>query len=632
MSTSEKSVKQFTIFNPVSFLPQSRMVISKILLFLLPKNPKLELRTLRQSRVCEVLLLIVDGGVRVCEVLLLIVVGRWKCLLFASFGIHEVANRRTNKEVKNSPWWDLFIVYINGPIIEEEWGWHVDIMSYIDFTKVINFLGYKSFKCLWYRDPRKALSRGLKPLNYDSDILQLVEDISSFDVVEVYVDQGVFDKYAKKLNDDKGDEVVVIDEVGAEAVVEGEDEAEGQVEAEVQVDEQGLVEGEDEVAVVGEIEVVVEGVVEDDVEAEEDDDDSNNCSEVSYKLLDPRTFSQSSHPTFDTNQVTPHLVRVVTPDGSEDEGPLKVIFPHFNVLENDDGLVEVIKEFGNNIEYRLCVKHLYGNWKKKYLGEQMKELMWMEARATIAPDWDKAMNQIKCYDVEAWKDLERLNPATWTRSAFKVNTTRDLQVNNMRETFNNVIMKYKDEPIITLLEGIRFYISSRIVKLRTTLMMYEGSIYPKVQQIIGKIKKKHVKHDHIGQTCSCRNWELTGISCTHSIACMWIDAMLPLVMRRALGRPKKARNKRNDKPRNSFKLPRQSKSIVYKKCGKIGHNKGHVNERQVQIGTFQNGRQTTSLTNVVTKKQKNVSCTSGTTCVGIQGGDSTNQTQESQIS
>jgi len=109
------------------------------------------------------------------------------------------------------------------------------------------------------------------------------------------------------------------------------------------------------------------------------------------------------------------------------------------------------------------------------------------------------MNQIKCYDVEAWKDLERLNPAAWTRSAFKVNTKHDLQVNNMRETFNNVIMKYKDEPIITMLEGIRFYIGSRIVKLRTIFMMYEGSIYPKVQQIIGKIKK-HVKHgDHIGQ-------------------------------------------------------------------------------------------------------------------------------------
>jgi len=64
----------------------------------------------------------------------------------------------------------------------------------------------------------------------------------------------------------------------------------------------------------------------------------------------------------------------------------------------------------------------------------------------------------------------------------------------MSEAFNNVIMEYIDKPIITLLEGIRFYISSRIVKLRTILMRYEGSICPKVQQIIEK--KKHVKHDN----------------------------------------------------------------------------------------------------------------------------------------
>ena len=123
-------------------------------------------------------------------------------------------------------------------------------MSYIDFTKMINSPRYKSFKFLWYRDPRKALCRGLKPLNCDSDILQLVEDVSGFDVVEVYVDEGVFEKSGKKkLNDFKGYEVVIIDGVEAEAVVEGEDEAE------VQVDEQGLVEvqvqGEDEASVIG---------------------------------------------------------------------------------------------------------------------------------------------------------------------------------------------------------------------------------------------------------------------------------------------------------------------------------------------------------------------------------------------
>ena len=31
--------------------------------------------------------------------------------------------------------------------------------------------------------------------------------------------------------------------------------------------------------------------------------------------------------------------------------------------------IVAIKELGEDEEHRLCVKHLYGNWKKKYPGE-----------------------------------------------------------------------------------------------------------------------------------------------------------------------------------------------------------------------------------------------------------------------
>ncbi|KAH1246930.1 hypothetical protein GmHk_06G016924 [Glycine max] len=115
---------------------------------------------------------------------------------------------------------------------------------------------------------------------------------------------------------------------------------------------------------------------------------------------------------------------------------------------------------------------------------------------------------------------------------------------------------------------------------------------------------------------------------------LWFPLQTP-VMRRALGRPNKARNKRNDESTNRFKLPRQSKLVVCKKCGKIDHNKRTckgktTTDRNIPKGGNKNlKRQTTSPTNVVTKKQKNVSCTSGTTSAGIQGGASTNETQKS---
>jgi len=82
-------------------------------------------------------------------------------------------------------------------------------------------------------------------------------------------------------------------------------------------------------------------------------------------------------------------------------------------------------------------------------------------------------------------------------------------------------------------------------------MRYEGSICPKVQQIIEKNKKacetwrahwygdvdlslfevsKGMEKFVVNlkqQTCSCRKWELTRIPCTHSIACMRINGVEP---------------------------------------------------------------------------------------------------------
>ncbi|CAK8543939.1 unnamed protein product [Lathyrus sativus] len=101
-----------------------------------------------------------------------------------------------------------------------------------------------------------------------------------------------------------------------------------------------------------------------------------------------------------------------------------------------------------------------------------------------------------------------------------------------------------EKPIITLLEGIKHYITKRIASQKEFLQGYKGSICPKIQLVLKKNKKQaqgwsptwHGDDDlsifdvNNGidaycvylkkETCSCRKWELSGIPYCHVIACI----------------------------------------------------------------------------------------------------------------
>ncbi|XP_058765308.1 uncharacterized protein LOC131638780 [Vicia villosa] len=214
------------------------------------------------------------------------------------------------------------------------------------------------------------------------------------------------------------------------------------------------------------------------------------------------------------------------------------------ISDQQKGLVPAIANLGPNVEHRLCVKHLYGNWKKKYPGGHMKELLWQAARATIVPDWERAMKKIRDINENAWKDMMEIPPLMWTRSAFRTESHCDLQVNNMCEAFNMAILEYRDKPIITLLEGIKHYITTRIVKQKNLMSRFRGTICPKVEEIIEKLKRAaggwtptwhgddsfnifsvtngidtfelNLQRHH----CACRKWALSGIPCVHAIVCI----------------------------------------------------------------------------------------------------------------
>ncbi|WJX78055.1 hypothetical protein P8452_61314 [Trifolium repens] len=306
------------------------------------------------------------------------------------------------------------------------------------------------------------------------------------------------------------------------------------------------------------------------------------------------------------------------------------------ITDQQKGLVPAIQSIGEHVEQRLCAKHLYGNWRKKYPGIELKQVLWMAARATTIPAWERAMQRMKSLNENAWKDMMAIPAKFWSRSHFKTDTQCDLQVNNMFEAFNRAILEYRDKPIITLLEGIKHYLTKRIGHQKETLLRYEGNICPSIQKILEKTKKTaegwittwHHDDDYaifgvtngvetyavnrLQKTCACRKWDLTGIPCCHIIACIWDkreapedyvssyyrestilatyshiilptngpqlwpllepDPINPPYMRRAIGRPKKNRNKRNDEPRNPNIVPRTLSTVECKRCKELGHN------------------------------------------------------------
>lgn len=133
----------------------------------------------------------------------------------------------------------------------------------------------------------------------------------------------------------------------------------------------------------------------------------------------------------------------------------------------------------------------------------------------------------------------------WTKSHFKTYTKCDMQVNNICEDFNRAILEHRDKPIITLLEGIKHYITKRITKQKELLQEYDGVICPIIQLVIEK-NKKHTQgwtptwhgDDDLSifgvtneietyslnlknETCSRRKWDFSRIPCCHVIICVW---------------------------------------------------------------------------------------------------------------
>ncbi|XP_052194908.1 uncharacterized protein LOC127802872 isoform X2 [Diospyros lotus] len=310
--------------------------------------------------------------------------------------------------------------------------------------------------------------------------------------------------------------------------------------------------------------------------------------------------------------------------------------------DKQKGLEYVLKEYG--CEHRFCVRHLYANFKLEFKGKSLKDELWNAARASTTHDFESHMARIKNLDCHAESWLRnKLQPWMWSRHAFDPRAKSDMLHNNLAETFNSFILEAWDKPILTLCETIRRMLMNRFIAKREGMINYKGPIRPRIQTKLEMVKKQasewiivpcgdgrfEVENawrtrklvDLNQKTCTCRQWDLTGIPCSHAVACIYKMRLVPEdfvhpyysmeTFRKAYahnidpipgeedwpktnqnplvapkynngpGRPKKARKKAADEPINPYRVSRKGQSLKCGNCGAVGHNargcKGVVN-------------------------------------------------------
>src|ERR1044072_7954294 len=86
------------------------------------------------------------------------------------------------------------------------------------------------------------------------------------------------------------------------------------------------------------------------------------------------------------------------------------------------GLVPTLAEFVADVEHRICVKHLYGNFRKKYPGQDMKQALWRASRGSTLPVFTKAMEVMKSVNEAAYTEMNALPHKMWSRSSYNTDT------------------------------------------------------------------------------------------------------------------------------------------------------------------------------------------------------------------
>ncbi|KAK6160797.1 hypothetical protein DH2020_004178 [Rehmannia glutinosa] len=268
------------------------------------------------------------------------------------------------------------------------------------------------------------------------------------------------------------------------------------------------------------------------------------------------------------------------------------------ISDRQKGLVEAFEQLMPMAEHRLCVRHLYVNFKLRFKDKSLKQLMWATATSFSENGFLQNLEEIKRVDLNAYNYLTKISPELWCKFKMSPRAKCDMLSNKLCESYNNYIKEAREQPILTILETLRRQLICKYDKKRRGVWEISGGLTTFVVNLNRN-------------TCTCREWDITGIPCTHVVCAIFTDdkspeafvhpyyyvqryksayshivyshvssivnssqsneIIMPPPFKILPGRPKKSRKKEHDEIANGTRVTRKGRNMSCTRCGDTSH-------------------------------------------------------------
>ncbi|KAL8098301.1 hypothetical protein AgCh_031170 [Apium graveolens] len=150
------------------------------------------------------------------------------------------------------------------------------------------------------------------------------------------------------------------------------------------------------------------------------------------------------------------------------------------------GLDNALKEILPKVEHRLCTRHIYSNFRKRFPSKMLKRQFWNSACATYTSAFERAMKAIKRQNKTSHEHLRKFSPKLWSKSHFSTTSMADNVENNLSKCFNAWIINERYLPLLTMMQEIHHKLMLRIRQKREEILSNDNQVCPRIMKKVNQ--------------------------------------------------------------------------------------------------------------------------------------------------